>query len=175
MPGQELRQVRADRHRTDARAASAVRYAERLVQIQMRNVGAEFARRRQPDQRIEVCAIDVDLTAVGVHDLADVADARFEHTVRRRIGDHDGGEVGAMRFGLGLEILQVDVAAIVARNDHHLHAGHLGGRRIGAVRRRGNQAHVAVASPRDAWYARMISSPAYSPCEPALGCSDTAA
>ncbi len=30
------------------------------------------------------------------------------------------------------------------------------------------------ASPRLRWYARMVSSPAYSPCEPALGCSDTA-
>ena len=30
-------------------------------------------------------------------------------------------------------------------------------------------------SPRLSWYRRMASRPAYSPCEPALGCSDTAA
>ena len=27
-------------------------------------------------------------------------------------------------------------------------------------------------SPRSSWYARVRSSPASSPCEPALGCSD---
>ena len=30
-------------------------------------------------------------------------------------------------------------------------------------------------SPRDSWYALITSRPAYSPCEPAFGCSDTAA
>ena len=29
-------------------------------------------------------------------------------------------------------------------------------------------------SPREWWYAAIASSPANSPCEPALGCSDTA-
>ena len=102
MAGQKLRQVRTDRDRTDARAAAAVRNAERLVQIQMRNIGAEFPRRGEPDQRIEVRAVDVDLAAVGVNDVADVPDAGLEHAVRRRIGDHDRGQVGAMRFGLRL-------------------------------------------------------------------------
>ncbi|COY68887.1 Uncharacterised protein [Mycobacterium tuberculosis] len=29
-------------------------------------------------------------------------------------------------------------------------------------------------SPRLAWYSWIANRPAYSPCEPALGCSDTA-
>jgi hypothetical protein len=33
---------------------------------------------------------------------------------------------------------------------------------------------VRCVSPRDRWYAAIVSSPAYSPCEPAFGCSDTA-
>ena len=33
---------------------------------------------------------------------------------------------------------------------------------------------VRCVSPRDSWYARITSSPVYSPCEPAFGCSETA-
>ena len=60
----------------DAGAAAAVGDAERLVQVEMADVGAELAGLGQPDHRIEVCAVDVDLPAVLVHDLADLADAR---------------------------------------------------------------------------------------------------
>ena len=77
VPGQELRQMRADRDRTDAGTAPAVRNAECLVQVQVRNVRAEFARRGEPDQRVEVRAVDVHLAAVGVNDVADLADARL--------------------------------------------------------------------------------------------------
>ncbi len=57
-------------------------------------------------------------------------------------------------------------------DDHDLEAGHDGGRRVGAVGGLGDEADVAVAL-RSAWcQARMTSRPAYSPCEPALGCSD---
>ncbi len=45
---------------------------------------------------------------------------------------------------LGAEIIDVDVAALVAGDHHDLHAGHAGGRRIGAVRRGGDQANVAM-------------------------------
>ena len=110
MAGQEARQMRGDRDRADARSAAAVRNAEGLVQVQMRDVGAEFAGRGQPDQRVHVGAVDVDLAAVGVHDLADLPDAGLEHAVRRRIGDHDRGQIGAMRCGLGLEVGEIDVA-----------------------------------------------------------------
>src|SRR5205823_10202779 len=34
---------------------------------------------------------------------------------------------------------------------------------------------LRCASPREAWYSRIASKPANSPCDPALGCSDTAA
>ena len=33
---------------------------------------------------------------------------------------------------------------------------------------------VRPSSPRDRWYALMASRPASSPCDPALGCSETA-
>ena len=77
--------------------------------------------------------------------------------------------------GLRLEVGEVDVAVLVAGDDDDLHAGHLRRRRIGAVRRRGNEAHVAMRLRRGSRDTRgSSSSPAYSPCEPALGCSDTA-
>ena len=90
---QERREMRLHRDRTDAGAAAAVRNAERLVQVEVRHVGAELAGRREPDQRVEVRAVDVHLAAVRVHDLADAADAGLEHAVRRRVGDHDRGEL----------------------------------------------------------------------------------
>jgi len=34
---------------------------------------------------------------------------------------------------------------------------------------------VRCPCPRARWYARITRSPAYSPCEPAFGCSETAA
>ena len=67
--------MRGDGDRAHAGPAAAVRDAEGLVQIQMRDVGAEFAGRGEPDQRVEVGAVDVHLAAVRVHDVADVPDA----------------------------------------------------------------------------------------------------
>ena len=65
--GQERRQVRAGRHRADAGTASAVRDAERLVQVQVRDVRAELARLGQADQRVQVRAVYVHLAADRVH------------------------------------------------------------------------------------------------------------
>ncbi len=44
---EERREVRADADRADARPAAAVRDAERLVQVEVRDVGAELARLRR--------------------------------------------------------------------------------------------------------------------------------
>ena len=145
VPRQEGRQVRAHADRAHARAAAAVRDAEGLVKIQMRDVGAEGAGLRQAHLRVHVGAVHVDLAAVVVDHLADRADLLLEHAVGRRIGDHQRGEVGRVLLGLRGEVGEVDVAVGVAVDDDHLHADHLRRRRVGAVRRRRNQAHVAVA------------------------------
>ena len=86
------RQVRADRHRADARAAAAVRDAERLVQVQVADVAAEPARLRESEQGVEVRAVHVHLAARGVHELAERRDALLEHAVGRGVGDHDRRE-----------------------------------------------------------------------------------
>ena len=80
------------RDRADARAAAAVRDAERLVQVEVRDVGAELAGLGKADQRVEVGAVDVHLAAGFVHDLADLADRPLEHAVCRRVGDHQRRE-----------------------------------------------------------------------------------
>ena len=59
--------------RAHARAAAAVRDAERLVQVQMADVGADVARAARPTMRVHVRAVHVDLAAVLVDDLADLA------------------------------------------------------------------------------------------------------
>ena len=67
-------EVGADRDGPDAGAATAVRDAERLVQVQVGHVGAELTRLGQPDQRVEVGPVDVHLAAGVVHLGADLGD-----------------------------------------------------------------------------------------------------
>src|SRR5438093_9347272 len=90
------REMRFDADRSHARAAAAVRDAERLVQIEMRDIGAVIAGPRQTDLRVHVGAVEIDLAAMAMNDLADLADVLLEHTMRRGIGDHDGGEIFRM-------------------------------------------------------------------------------
>ena len=110
----------------------------------MRDVGAELAGCGEADERVQVRAVDVHLAAVLVHDGAEAADARLEHAVRRRIRDHDRGEVRPVRARLGLEIRHVDIAVGIARDHDDAHARHLRRRRVGAVRGRRNEADVPM-------------------------------
>ncbi|ENO95722.1 putative metal-dependent RNase [Thauera phenylacetica B4P] len=144
VPRQEGREVRLDADRAHARAAAAVRDAEGLVQVQVRDVAAELARAAQADHGVEVGAVDVHLAAVGVHDVGDLAHRGLEHAVGRGVGDHDRGELVGVLRRLGLEVGDVDVAVGVAGDHHHAHAGHVRRGRVGAVRRARDQAHVAV-------------------------------
>ena len=63
------------------------------------------------------------------------------------VGDHDGCQICAVRFALGLHVGHVHIALVVARHHHHLHAHHLRTRWIGAVRRGWNQTDIAMALP----------------------------
>ena len=103
--------MRLHADRAHARAAAAMRNAEGLVQIEVADVGAVIAGPRQPDLRVQVGAVEIDLAAMAVHDVADIADVLLEHAVRRGIGDHHGGEVFRMLLRLGAEIVDVDVAS----------------------------------------------------------------
>ena len=84
--GQERREVLPHRDRPDAGTAATVRDAERLVQVQVRHVGTEAPRRGEADERVEVRAVDVDLPAVLVDEVADLGDRDLEDAVGRRVG-----------------------------------------------------------------------------------------
>ena len=114
------------------------------MQIEMADVGAVIAGPRQADLRVQVGPIQINLSAMAVHDLADLADMLLEHPVSGGIGDHDGGEFPGMLRRLGAQIIHIDVAAGIAGHHHHFHSGHACGGRIGAVGRGGDEAHLAV-------------------------------
>ena len=142
--GQEAPQMAAHGDGADAGPAAAVRDAERLVQVQMRDVGAELARLREADERVEVGAVDVDLPAGVVHEPADLAHGLLVDAVRRGVGDHQRRDLLAVLGEPHAQIVEVDVAELVAGDDHDAHAGHDRAGRVGAVRARRDQADVAL-------------------------------
>ena len=103
------------------------------MQIQMRDIATELTRCAQADHGVEVGAVNIDLSTVLVHDVADVGDAFLKHAVCGRIGNHQRGEIGAVCFGFGFEVDDVDIAACVTVHDDDAHADHAGGGGIGAV------------------------------------------
>ena len=133
--------MRARRHRAHAGTAAAVRDAERLVQVEVADVDAEVARTHQADHGVEVGAVHVDLAAARVHQLADADDRLLEHAVGRGIGDHQRGQAVAVLRELGLEVVEIDVALVVAGHHHHVEPGHHRARGVGAVRRLRDEAH----------------------------------
>ena len=108
--GQVRREVLAHADRADARAAAAVRDAERLVQVEVRDVAAELAGPGVAEQGVEVGAVDVDLAAGVVHDLAQLGDGVLVDAVRRRVGHHDRREVVGVRLALRAQVVEVDRA-----------------------------------------------------------------
>ena len=59
-----------DADRSHAGPAAAMRDAESLVQIEMADVGAVVAGAGEPDLRVQIGAVEMNLSAVEVHDLA---------------------------------------------------------------------------------------------------------
>ena len=145
VPGQERREVRRDADRAHARSPAAVRDRERLVQVQMADVGPDVAGSRQADLGVHVRAVHVDLAAGLVDEAADLDDRLLEHAVRARVGDHQGPEVRGVGRDLGPEVVEVDVAVRVGGHDDHPVAGHDRARGVRAVGRGRDQADLAMA------------------------------
>ena len=57
----------------------------------MRHVSSEPPGPGQADHGVEVGAVQVDLSAGLVDQIADLHDLWLEHPVCRRVGDHEGG------------------------------------------------------------------------------------
>ena len=81
MTGKKWCEVSACRNRTNTRAASTVRDAEGLVQVEVANVTAELAELCVSDHRIGVCAVDVNLTTGFVNSVTNVDDGFFINAV----------------------------------------------------------------------------------------------
>ena len=154
-----------------------MRNRERLVQVQVADVGADRRRARQPHLRVHVRAVHVHLPAVLVDDRADLAGCRprTRHSVDgyvtiRRTATSRCSSALARRSSTH------DVAVAVAGHDHDLHPRHRGAGRVGAVRAERESARRR-GRPRRGRDGRRGStiSPANSPCAPEFGCSDTAA
>ena len=144
MVRQERAQMRAHRDRAHTGTAAAVWDAERLVQVEMRDVSAELTRLGNAHERVHVGPVDVDLAAGVVHESTDLADCLLVHAVRGRVRDHQRREPVAVLRDLRLEIVEVDVASLVAGHDNHAHPGHHGAGGVRAVRRDGDQADVTL-------------------------------
>ena len=122
MTRQEWCEVRASSYRADAWATATVRNRKGLVQIQVANVAAELAEFRVTNYRVGVCAVDVNLTAGGVHSLAKVDHRFFKHSVGRRVGDHDCRELVAGCVDFLLQVVEVNVSVFVALDHDNAHA-----------------------------------------------------
>ena len=121
-----------------------MRDRERLVQVDMADIGPIVTRPREADLSVQIRTVQIDQAAVLVHDPAGIRDALLEDAVRRRVRDHERGEVGRVLRSFRLQILQVDLALSGALHNDDLHPRHDGARRVRAVRRRRDQAHVPV-------------------------------
>ena len=142
----------------------------------MTHIRADIAGPAEADLGIHVRAVHVNLSTVAVDDVADVFDSRFEHAVRAGVCDHDGGEIFRVLSGLFLQVGDVDVAVIVARNGHHFQSRNYRAGGVGPVRAGGDQADRAVR-----FIARFVIGANHQQPRvlalalPALGCSDTPA
>ena len=92
----------ADTDRSNARTAPAMRDAESLVQVQVRYVRPELARIAHADHCVEIRAVQIDLTAMLMDDIANLADRFLEHAMRRWVGHHQGAKIFRMFRRLGL-------------------------------------------------------------------------
>ncbi len=75
-------------NRSHAWAAAAVGATKGLVQIQMADIRAVIARSTKAHLRVHVRAVQVNLTTVPVHDLANFTDGWLKDAVRGGIRHH---------------------------------------------------------------------------------------
>ena len=110
----------------------------------MRNVAAEATGVSDTDHGIQIGTVNIDLPAGLMHHIADLAHAGFEDAVRRWIGDHNRRDVLAVLGNLGLQIVKIHIALLVARHHNHLESDHVGTGWISPVRRARDQADITI-------------------------------
>ncbi|CAB5028726.1 unannotated protein [freshwater metagenome] len=60
-----------------------------FMQIEVAHISPELSGLGKPDKRIEVCAIDVDLSTVMMNKITDIGDCCFKNAVRRWVSNHE--------------------------------------------------------------------------------------
>ncbi len=136
--------MRLDADWTHAGATTTMRNAEGLVQIEVADVGADITRTGKPDHGVHVGTVQIDLSAMLVHDVADFANRFFKHAVGGRIGDHAAREVFRILLCFCTEIVYIDITVFLRPDRNDLHADHLCGGRVGAMCRRWDKADIAM-------------------------------
>ena len=111
------------------------------MQVDVHRIDAEIARAHPADDRVEIRAVAIDVTARRVHRVRDRLHVALEQAAGVGIGDHHPGDV---RPQPRLERLQVDAAVLGGRNVLDRKAGKGGGGRVGAVRAGRHEQDLAV-------------------------------
>ena len=62
------------RDRTDSRASTSVRDAERFMKVEMAGIDSELARPADANEGVQICAIHIDLAACLMNFFTEVAD-----------------------------------------------------------------------------------------------------
>jgi len=81
MAGEKFDEMFGDADRTHTGTAASVRDTESFVEVQMADICAHISRTAKADLGIQVRAVHIDLTAVGMNDFADFFDSLFEDAV----------------------------------------------------------------------------------------------
>src|SRR5262245_53948175 len=144
MARQERYEMRLDPNRSHAWTTAAVGDAERLMQVDVTDIGTHVSGAREAYEGIEVGAIEIDLPAVVMSNGADLFDPLLEYAVRRWVGDHRRRQVLGVGLGLGAEIIEVDIALRIRRDHDDPEATHRRRSRIGAMCRRRDEADIAM-------------------------------
>ena len=116
--------MRSGNDGTNTRSPTTMRNCKSFMKIKVRNISTEFSRLCNTNQSVEICAINVDLTARFMDQCADITDSTFEYSVSTWIGNHERRQICLMFGNLRLDIGSAYIAMLIAFNDDDFHAGH---------------------------------------------------
>ena len=131
-------------HRADTGPTTTVGNAERLVEVQVGDIATDVAVAGEPDQCVQVRAVDVHLATGCVNGSGDVGNPRFVDTVRGGVGDHQGSQRFAVLGDLLVNVVNVDVSTLVTGQHHYFHPGEDSAGGVSAMGAGGDQTHITV-------------------------------
>ena len=109
-----------------SRPTAAMRDTECFMKIEMADIGSITPGSGKANLGIEICAVEVNLSANSVDSVAYLLNKFFKNTVRRWVRDHYSGDAVCIAPDLGVQIPKVDIAVLIAVDDYDFHACHVG-------------------------------------------------